>query len=982
MEFGLLGPIRVRRDGVEVVITATRQRDVLTALLLHANQVVSVESLIDWLWGHAPPQTARVTLQNYVRRLRCALGDRDQPSVVLTRHPGYVVKVEPDELDIRRFDTVVARARDHVVRGDSGAAATLFREALGLWRGSAVTGLSAEMSRRAEVSRLAELRLDVIQECAEAELALAWHPSLVDELTPLVEEHPLRERLRVLLMRALHGTGRRADALATYRDGHRVLADELGVEPGAELVDLHQAILRDDPVTGPAPRRSPGGLLASAAAAPPRTALTARAAEAETPTTARASSAVLPPAEVPDRSPAQLPPDVPEFVGRVAETTQIRELLVPSPCRRHGVMATAVIYGAGGIGKTAIAVHAAHGLAETFPDGQLYADLHGAGDRNCDPATVLGRFIGALGVHGSAVPDAVEERSELYRDLLSARRVLVVLDNARDESQVRPLLPWSPRCAAIVTSRRRLSSLDATHLGLGVLTTDESLDLLARVAGRRTLAEPDAARAIVAHCGDLPLAVRVAGARIAARPHWPLQRLADRLSDAQRRLDELTAGDLEVRASVALSYAELDAPQRRALRLLGLLDAPDFSAWAAAALLDAPTGQVEDILDELVEAQLLEVSWDAASGRARYRFHDLIQVYARERAYRDDPPDIRRDAVGRALAGWLALARDAEDRLPTASIDSHRLRPELPWREVRTATQLVGEPFAWFEAERPALVAAVDQAGASDLPDIAWNLANATADYFEMRASFDDWHRTHKVGLRAAQQSGDDRGVAVMLNELGSLHHNQDRYRAARSYFLRAALAYRRTGDRPGELHARHFAATADRLLGRLDAALEAEQQILGAFVEVGDVSGRARVLQHIGHGRAERGQHELAAASFARALSLFESIEDRRGETLVLAGLGAARGATGKPGAVDLAERAIELAASFGYHRGLTYALCCHAELLLEAGRLAEATASLDRCLVVARRLGDRRSIAPALMVDGRRRGLDGDRAAAVECL
>jgi hypothetical protein len=465
---------------------------------------------------------------------------------------------------------------------------------LGLWRGSALADVPGQIAEAA-ATRLAERRLVVLEERIDTELALGRHAELVPELTTLVAEHPLRERLRAQLMLALYRSGRQVEAMAVYRETRRALVDQLGVEPGAELQRLHQAMLTADPGLAPA--------------SPPRA----------------------------DRmvAPAQLPRDVADFTDRTKQITQVRDLLIPGdPDEEPHAVVVCAIAGPAGVGKTALAVHVAHQLRAQYPDGQLFANLRGAEPGALPAAEVLGAFLRALAVDPTQLPDDVEQRAALYRSRLASRHMLIVLDNAATEAQVDPLLPGVGSCAVLVTSRRRFAGLPGARLvELDVLEVEAAAELLARIVGpERAAAEREATEEIVRLCGYLPLAVRIAAARLVARRHWSLSRMATLLADEQRRLDELQLGDMQVRASVTLSFHGLNATAQRAFRCLWMLNAGDFASWMVAALLDVDVERAEELLDVLVDAQLLEVARHGQSGQIRYRLHDLIRLYAREQA--------------------------------------------------------------------------------------------------------------------------------------------------------------------------------------------------------------------------------------------------------------------------------------------------------------------------------------------------------------
>jgi DNA-binding SARP family transcriptional activator len=621
MEFRILGPLEVWEHGRVVALGGPKQRALLATLLLHANHVVSADRLIDELWGDQPPATADNLLQGYVSQLRRRLpirqDGRTPRQLLATRSPGYVLRVERSLLDLHRFEQLVEVARLAMAEGAPQRAADALRKALALWRGPALGDVAVEGICRSEVAQLEERRITALEERIEADLRLGRHVDLTGELQALVAENPLRERLRAQLMFALYRSGRQAEALAVYRDARRVLTEELGLEPGPALQRLEHGILAADP-----------------ALQLPSPAIVADGAEAAA-----------------DGPPCHLPPDVADFTGREDVVGGLRRLLGQEPGQRGTAVLVAAISGKAGVGKSAVAIRVAQQLRPWYPDGQLYVNLRGTEAHAPAPADILASFLRALGVDEAAVPDGLEERVRRYRARLADRRVLVVLDNAAGEAQVRPLLPPSAGCAALVTSRSRLAGLEAAHhAALEVLQSGEAVELLAKVAGAgRVAAEPTAARTIARLCGDLPLAVRIAGAKLAARPHWRLARLAERLGDERRRLDELRAGDLEVRASFAASHQGQDTAMQRAFRLLGLLETPSFAAPTAAAMLDVTVSDAEELLERLVEAHLLEVGGQDPGGRTSYRFHDLLRIFARERL-RVETPVADRQAALRRLA--------------------------------------------------------------------------------------------------------------------------------------------------------------------------------------------------------------------------------------------------------------------------------------------------------------------------------------------
>src|SRR6185437_7719146 len=531
VDFEVLGPLRVRLGDTPVQLSAPMPRMLLGVLLTRPNTPVPVDVLVDALWAGQRDPRAGKKLQLHVHRLRRALGDPDR---IQYDNGGYTLRVHPGELDAERFESALAESTDVT---QPARAVSLLRNALQLWRGEAFSDLVDLPLLRTEAERLAERRLAGLAQLYAAELACGHASAVVAELAELAARHPMREQLQGLLMTALYQAGRQAEALEVYQRTRAALVDQLGLEPSNELQRLERAILTGDPLL-------------------------------EAPKT-------------PSIAPAQLPADITDFTGRKTQLATVAHLAGAAD-RSATVLIT--IAGQAGSGKTALAVHAAHRLRAHYPDGQLFVDLRGTQAQPLAATDVLARFLRALGVDRMAIPDDAEERAALYRSRLADRRLLILLDDAACEAQLRPLLPGTPGCAVLVTSRARLSGLGgAQRVDLDVFAPDQAIELLARVAGpQRVAAEPVSAREIVRLCGFLPLAIRVAGARLGARPHWPLSRLEADLTDEGTRLDTLRLGDLEVRASLARSYDTLDVIARRALRLLGLIEAADFAPWVTA----------------------------------------------------------------------------------------------------------------------------------------------------------------------------------------------------------------------------------------------------------------------------------------------------------------------------------------------------------------------------------------------------------------
>ena len=643
MRFRLLGPLEIRAGEDDWRgIGAPKWRAVLAALLINAGQIVPADVLINEVWPDTPPAKAGNLISIYVLRLRRLLGDTDS-TLLVTRAPGYLLRLRPGDTDAQVFEALVREGRRAYAAGDPERAAAQLAEALALWHGSPLADVPPTTLVETEAERLADLRLDAAELRIMAELACGSHAQVIPELRRLLADHSLRENLWLLLMRALDGAGRHAEALEAYGQARSVLAEELGVDPGAELRQCYAELLaKDDALTKDA-GDAPGSISAGTVTAGSRPSAPAVEARVSRPVPA----------------PAQLPADVADFTGREDQIKHLCDLLASGGTEADpGAVRIALVAGSGGLGKTSLAVHAAHRVRGSFPDGQLYVDLLGATPQPLPPADVLARFLRDLGVDGRDIPVDDDERAARYRTVLDGRRMLVVLDNARDAAQVRPLLPGTASCAVLLTTRSRMPDLASTRLvDLNVLDDDEALALFTKVVGdERAAAEPEATAELLLACAGLPLAIRICAARLATRSGWTIQAMANRLRDEHRRLDELRVGDLAVRASFQVSFASLPAADQPdgvapadAFRMLGLWHGPSISSAAAAALFGTVEYLATDALETLVDAHLLE-----STSPDRYKFHDLLRVYSSERAVADLSGPDRDAAIGRLSAGTCA----------------------------------------------------------------------------------------------------------------------------------------------------------------------------------------------------------------------------------------------------------------------------------------------------------------------------------------
>ncbi len=856
VDFRILGPLEVFLDGRLVRIRAQRQQVLLAMLLLAPNRTVSMNRLIEAVWQDDPPDTARNQIQICVSALRRRFAELGRGELILTQGQGYLLRVDTGQLDATRFERMVAAGREAACQGQLPAAGARLHEALQLWRGPVLDGMPRHIE--AWAVRLDELRLSAVEEWTEINLELGLQHNVVSDLAALVAEHPLRERLRGYLMVALYLCGRPAEALEVYREGRRLLVAELGIEPGERLRQIQHAILSGE--------QGPGlGLCVRPWAGPDNNGTQVAA-------------------------PRQLPADIADFTGHTDTLERLVRHLAGSSDRaaNHCAAPLVMVTGRGGAGKTTLAVHVAHRVREAYPDGQLYANLLGSQQRPAAPAATLERFLRALGTPSAKIPHATEERAELFRSLLGGRRVLIVVDDAASESQLRPLLPGNPSCAVVVTSRRRLTGLSYTERAeIDVFDQDSAVRLLRRVVGAERLdAEPEAAERLAHLCGGLPLALRIAGARLAARPDWPVEFLASRLDDERARLDELVHGDLDIRASLAITYQGLSPAAQRLFRLLGSLDAARFAAWTAGALCDQPPEAVTPALDELVTVRLIDVAPGSGQLLPRYRLHDLVRVYARERLVAEEPESERAAALTRTLGAFLTFAEAAHRRMYGGDYTvphgtGQRWRPGEAYLR-----RVVSDPIVWFEAERSALLSAVSQAAHAGLDELCWDLAVTAVTFFEARGYFDDWRASHRQALAVTRRRDNRRGEAVILCSLASLDILESKDDQT-SPLLHALRTFEELDDPLGRSLALRNLAFFDRIQGRYTQAQRRYQRALEGFREVGDHVAEAHVLSGLAQTHLDLRQFDRAERLLHTSLALARGRGNRRVEAQALHRLG-----------------------------------------------------------------------------------------------
>jgi DNA-binding SARP family transcriptional activator len=943
MRFRLLGPLEIREGDDWRGIGAPKWRSVLAALLINAGQVVPADVLIDEVWRDEPPAKAANLVSIYVLRLRRLLSEEDS-SLLVTRAPGYQLRLGPADTDAQVFEAMVREGRQAYAAGDPEASAARLAEALLLWRGSPLADVPPTPLVEGEAERLDGLRLDATELRIRAELACGNHAQVILELRRLLAGNPIREGLWLLLMQALDGTGRHAEALDAYGQARRAIADELGVDPGPELRQLYADMLAKDDKLAREGSDAPGSISAVTVKAGSRPAESA-APRAE----ARVARAVP--------APAQLPADVTDFTGREDQVRHLCAMLSSASADADpGAVRIALVAGSGGLGKTSLAVHAAHRVKGAFPDGQLYVDLLGATPNALPAADVLARFLRDLGVDGRDIPVDDGERAARYRTVLAERRMLIVLDNARDAAQVRPLLPGTSSCAVLVTTRSRMPDLASTKLvDLDVLDDDEALTLFTKVVGdERAAAEPEATAELLLACAGLPLAIRICAARLVTRSGWTIRSMANRLRDEHRRLDELRAGDLAVRASFQVSFTSLpaDAPSdgispADAFRLLGLWQGPSISSAAAAALFGTPEYLASDALETLVDARLLE-----STSPDRYKFHDLLRVYSSERAVADLAASDRDAAIGRLLRWYMCTADAAAEvvnprryKLPLGADEAGC--PPLSFATAEDA-------LSWYDSERVNVVAATRQASASGRHDIAWRLPAPLFNMFNRRGNWTDCIATHRIALESARRVNNRQGEAWVLNNLGEA---LGRTRSSESIgHLEQALAIRREiGDRIGEGQTANNLADAYSNLGRMDEALDLLARSLDLTREVGYRWGEGVALINMGEALLELDRPGEAIDRLLAARRTFTEINGPHGVAYALHNLGRAYLRVGQDAdALDCLEQALAIHRTEGDRQQEAITLRFLGRAQARVGLAAEAGESWRRGAAIFDELGD----------------------------
>ncbi|WP_179853128.1 AfsR/SARP family transcriptional regulator [Streptomyces sp. 1331.2] len=917
---------------------------------------MSIEDIVDVIWPEDPPVTVRSQIQICVSAVRRALAEVGMRDALKTHHFGYSLMLDPGLRDVDEFARLVADARASCDSGDIAEAVQNYRSALALWRGPALSGLDSDIFQRKAVL-LNEERLSVLEECFDLELLQGRERALLTEIETKVSENPLREKLRGQLMLALHRVGRRTDALQVYREGREHMVRELGLEPCEELSRLEKEILND------APNLVPGTSITAAKQVVPR----------------------------------QLPQQPPCLTGRDEQIRQVGAALTgTASAGRQGTHAVN-LFGQGGVGKTALALHVAYQLMqEHFPDGQIYYDLHGSRPDPVSPARVLDHFLRVLGVPPPSIPEGVEERAAMFRSCVAGRRMLLVLDDAADEDQIQPLLPGERNCAVIVTSRTPQTGLASLQkVRLDVLTCRDAVELLQRIVGDgRVGAEPAAATSLVRSVEGLPLAVSIIGARLATMPSRTVSAMAQRVHDERRSLDELVHGSQSVRDSIASAFHALPQRLRDLLSLLSLFDMDAIPAWMAGVVLGVGPCEALDLMDQGAACQLLLPVGAEPTNDPHYRFHNLTRLFLRETADRFTA-EYRQEVVRRVVGAWLSLVEQARGRLYGGNFTL--VRGESPRWEPPAALvrHVLADPLHWMDVERSGLLAAVGHAAAQGLDEPCWELAVNLVALFEARFYRDDWRETHETALDVVMRMGNVRGEAALRCSLGSLYISQQRIDRARPQlekalpifeglregvgtaltvrnlalclhsegafdealegYGRAAELFLASADPVGQAHTWCTMAQIHASSGDDATARQLLTDALRICEEVGNQRVRSQVLFHLGALDVQQGRPQQAMCRFFTALPIVREQADRVGEGHVQRGLGSAQLAQGNLAEAERCfQSALALAKATGNDHAMALARLSLAEVYLRQDRRQRAVALLEQALPVFRQYGD----------------------------
>jgi DNA-binding SARP family transcriptional activator/tetratricopeptide (TPR) repeat protein len=948
VKFRLLGPLRLEQAGTDTPIGANKLRTLLAALLLEANTAVSADRLGDVMWNGRPPASEASSLYNHVMRLRRILGpDADRIRAVA---PGYLIRVEPGELDSDAFVNLCISGHDHARRGLWTQASADLTAALCLWYGDPVADVPNLDGRHTQIHRLLEARSRALEGRIEADLHLGRHADLLGELRVLATSQPLSEVVHRQLMLALYRADRRAEALEVFQALRRTLVEELGVEPSPSVQQLHHQILSADPE-----------LAATAPAHAPR------------PTPA--------PVGAVRRGPRyQLPADTRVFTGRARELDELTAFTNQAPAGTDaGMVVICAVDGMAGIGKSALAVHAAHRVRGKFPDGQLFLDLqgHSTGLEPMAAGDALNFLLRSLGTPPQLIPRDLGERAAFYRDRLDGTRTLIILDNAAGTAQVRPLIPASSGCLVLVTSRRRLAGLDdAYSLALDVLPEADAVALLHKVAGPgRIPADHHAVGELIALCGHLPLALRITAARLRHRRTLRVEEVVAQLREEATRLGHLQDEERDLTAVFESSYTALPAAEQHLFRHLGLLPGPDLDPYAVANLLDTDRHTAERVLESLLDHNLL-----AQRAPGRYHMHDLIRAFARTLG-QSVPAEDRETALDRLLNYYRHTAQAA---------DLHLVRQTRPGPPPATAPPASAPALPdraaaldWMRAERANLVAAVTHTGTRTRPPHVTALTGALAAFLYLEGPWQQAISLHQAAAAAAHEHSDRGAEANARCDLGRTQITAGEYAAAADLYGQALTIYQEVGERLGEANARCNLGSVRYTAGDYSAAAELYERALATYQDLGDRLGEAGALWELGRMRVATADYPSAVSLEERALRIYQELGHRQGEAGALWELGRVRRFTGDyPAAADLCERALATYQNLGDRQGEAGILWELGEGRRSTGDYPAAAGLLERALAIFQELGHRQGEAFTFCNLGSVRRPNGDHEAAADSL
>ncbi|MBD9725907.1 BTAD domain-containing putative transcriptional regulator [Streptomyces caniscabiei] len=905
LRFNVLGPLEVWVGTERLRFGGLIQERILVALLLETDTTLPVTRLVEAAWVEAPPATASHQVRKAVADLRRRLPGGGE--ILVTDGPGYRAAVSPDQLDLSMFHGLLAKARDVAAIGNTAEVARALGEAVALWRGP-VLGGSASPVIEATSAALEERQAGAIEQLFDIRLARGEAAELVSDLREIVAKYPLREAMRGQLMLALHRSERQAEALAEYSKVRELLVEELGIDPGPSLTKLYEDILRESPEL----------------AAP----WSSRSAPTETPAAVD--------------SPCTLPYDISDFSGRECQLNEILDR-----ARQSGDAGTHIIAidGMGGSGKTSLAVRAAHRLADSFPDGQLYIDLRGysPGQQPMSPVSALGTLLRVLGLPDDRIPEDLAGRTAQWRTALAGKRLLILLDNTSDATDVRPLLPTEPGCLVVLTTRARLIDLDGAHwLSLGVMTPEESLTLIRETLGERRVAAESAAAAELARlCDYLPLALRIATARLGKRFRWTVQYMVDRLRDETRRLDELSTGERSVAATLRLSYQALGKENRVAFRTLALHPGGGVDVYAAGALLGTSPRHGEEVLELLLDVHLVE-----QPEIGRYAFHDLVSSFARG-LHSSDPASTDEAAVERLLSHYLTVTEAAcrilfpgRRNIPTGISDSSFEHPPI-----KTAQQAQ----AWFAREQNTLLSAITLAVRHRYDRHAVCLARNVIFHLNACGLLDEFEMLAGTAVTAARRLGDDALLGVSLANLGVAYWELGKFAEGIEVAQGGRSLAERLGDRGTEAHSDSTLGLYNSLLGRFPEALAHLERAIAQERQMGLSRAESESLTILSTLYEQWGRYEDAADAAKRAVELSQQLGQHENKLVALVDLGFAYAGLGRYTDADAAlAQARELCDDTRQAGIVAMALALSAEIAYHLGEQEQSAdyvrASLDR--------------------------------------